>query len=135
MKNRNNLEISINKIYMKVYTKYLKSRLVFIFLNVLLIAFVSLMIIINLFAIKKNVFDSTKIYYVVIAIGSTLIGLLTSMSAFMLFRKNGITAKEQYKNIKLELKAYKASIGKYKINEAERQQLFIEEIHKISDNH
>ncbi len=121
------------KIYMKAYRKYIKSRTWFIILSVLSILLVAIMIMLNIYAIKKNPFgDDSKLYYVIIAIIAGLIGLLTSISSFMSFKKNGVKYKTQYELIKDEKKAYKSKSGKYKAKE--RDEIFIEEIYKITNS-
>ena len=120
------------KIYMKAYRKYIKSTTWFIALNILSLVLVALMIMLNIYAIKKNPFQNTKIFYVLIAIVSGFIGLLTSISSFMSFKKNGVKYKEQYEAIKEEKKAYKKSHGKY--DDKLRDEIFIEEVYKITNS-
>ena len=120
------------KIYMKAYRKYIKSRTWFITLNIISLVLIALMIMLNIYAIKKNPFDNTKIYYVLIAVISGLIGLFTSISSFMSFKKNGIKYKEQYEAIKEEKKAYKKSSGKY--DDKLKDEIFIEEVYKITNS-
>ncbi len=122
------------KVYMKAYRKYIKSKTWFIILNVLSITLVAIMIMLNIYAIKKNTFnDPSKLYYVIIAVIAGLIGLLTSISSFLAFKKNGKKYKEQYELIKNEKKAYKSKSGKYKPAKT-RDELFVEEVYNITNS-
>ena len=126
------LRVWTEKIYMKAYRKYIKSRTWFIFLNVLSLFLIAIMIMLNIYSIKKNPFQDTKVYYVLIAIISGFIALLTSVSSFLSFKKNGIMYKKQYEAIKEEKKAYKKGHGKY--DDKNKDEIFIEAVYKISDS-
>lgn len=100
-------------IYMKLYKKYLYSKICFITLSVISFSLIALMIILNIFAIKKNQFRNTVPLYVAISILTGFVGLSTSIVSFFTLNKNSNKYKTQYKHIEEEYKLYKAKEGKY----------------------
>ena len=120
----------VERKYLKLYKKYLVSKTWFILLNVLSIFLVALMVILNLYAIKKNPLADTKVYFVVISILSGFIGLLTGLASFFTIRKNANEYHERYEFIKNEYDAWKTSKGKY--NDKNKDEILIDEVLSIS---
>ena len=126
----NELKKWTESVYMKLYRKYLVSKTWFIILNVLSSILIASMVILNIYAIKKNPYADTKIYYVLIAIFSAFIGLLTSLVSFFTLNKNSNKYKEQAKDLRHQLNLYKKKEGKYESKE--RDKLILDEITNIT---
>ena len=116
--------------YMKLYKKYIRSRLWFIILNVLSFVLVASMVILNIYAIKKNPFPDTIKLYVSIAILTGFVGLLTSLVSFFTLNKNSNKYKEQYENVMEHYKNYKKQVGQYE-KASTRDQVLIDSVLEI----
>lgn len=126
----NNINKYVESKYMKLYKKYTLSRTLFIVLNVLSFFLIALMIILNIYAIKKNPLSDTKIYFVVISILSGFVALLTSLASFFSLRKKSSDYKERYEQIKDEYKAWEKGKGKY--TGKDKDGIIIDEILRIN---
>lgn len=110
------LNLWVEKKYKNLRDKYLKSRMWFILLNVFSFLMMSLMIIVNVYAIKKNVYFRNVVpLYVAISILTGFIALITSILSFFTLNKNSNNYKNQYKLINQEYKMYKSNEGKYSV--------------------
>lgn len=116
--------------YKNLYKKYINSRSWFIILNILSFTFVASMVILNIYAIKKNPFENTKVLYVAIAILSGFIGLLTSLVSFFTLNKNSNKFKKQYEDVATQYKMYKNKEGQYEPIK-NRDEVLIDEILRI----
>lgn len=116
--------------YVALYKKYINSRAWFILLNVISLVLVASMIVLNLYAIKKNPYPDTKLLYVVIAILTGFLGLMTSAVSFFTLNKNSNRFKKQYQDVKEQYSLYKKKEGHYSTAKT-RDEILVDEVLKI----
>lgn len=117
--------------YMKLYKKYITSRSIFIILNLISLVLVASMVILGIFAIKKNPFENTKPYYVAVLVLTGAVGFFTSIISFFSINKNANKCREQYDLVKEEYSKYKANEGKY--DDKNKDSILIDSIYKITE--
>lgn len=116
--------------YITLYKKYFNSRAWFIALNVLSFALVASMVILNIYAIKKNPYPDTVKLYVSIAILTGFMGLITSIVSFFTLNKNTNKFKKQYEDVREQYNQYKKKDGQYS-NAKTRDEILVDEVLKI----
>lgn len=129
---RNNLQLEkyVERKYLVLYKKYLVSKFWYISLNILSALLIALMIILNIYALRKNKVPDTKIYFVAIAILSGFIAMLLGLSGFFVLKKNANSYKENYLKIIAEEKQWKAKEDEYK--KENRDEILISKILEIT---
>lgn len=116
--------------YVTLYKKYFNSRTWFIVLNVLSFVLVASMVILNIYAIKKNPYPDTIKFYVSIAILTGFMGLITSIVSFFTLNKNTNKFKKQYQDVREQYNQYKKKDGQYS-NAKTRDEILVDEVLKI----
>ena len=119
------------KEFLKVHNKYLRSKVLYVALNIVSIFIVSLMIVLNLYAIKMNKLDDTKLLFVISSILIGFVGFITSISSFFSLRKNSIIYKTKKERIEKEYNDWKKGINKYKVKN--KDLLLIEYVLKVNE--
>ena len=114
--------------YIKLHAKQVKSKAVFITLNIIALLFSASMIILSVYSIKKNPFSNTKWLYITVAILVALMALFTSLLSFFSLNKNMNKYNKQHILVNEEYSFYKKQEGKYK---SKNEELFIDSILRI----
>ena len=100
--------------YIKLHKKQVKSKTIFIILNIIALLFSASMIILSIYSIKKNPYSDTKWLYVMVAILVALMSLCSSMLSFFSLNKNMNEYNKQRILVNKEYSSYKKNEGKYK---------------------
>lgn len=116
--------------YTKLYKKSVNSKVWFAIINIISFAMVASMVILNIYSIKKNPYHDTVKFYVAIAIITSFIGLLTSVTSFFTLNKSSNTYGKQYEEINKEYKLYKEKKDHYKGKD--RDALIIDRVLEIT---
>lgn len=124
--------LSLHKFFVK---KKRRSNGIFIFLNVLAFFIVAGVVILNLYAIRKNpAHGNNKIIlmFVLTSILSGISGVISALLSFFVFRKKAKAATEKIKSISYEKNMWKNKQARYA--DANRDQIIIDRILKIIES-
>lgn len=131
MKNKKQLELDmwVEKKFRFMYKKFIKSRTWFATLNIISFFLIASLIILNLYSIKKNPFQETKIFFLLISILSTAVGALIAIASLFAFKKRYNEYKESAIQLAKEYKMYKAGVGEYEFSN--KTEVFIANFDRI----
>lgn len=122
--------------YNNLKHKYIVSKFWFIFLNIQSIFLVSMLILLNIFAIKWNTnphYENTKIWFVVIASLNGSVGFITTILSFLKVKNKLKKIGIALVSINNEKKDYYKKTGIYS-KERKREERFIHSILNLLDS-
>lgn len=110
--------------YAKLKSKYKYSMFWFIFLNMFSIFLISALILLNIFALRWNLnpsYNKTKVWFVVLATLNGLIGVISTVIAFLKIKDKMNKIETALISIDKEKKAYSSNKGAYLQNKNRRE--------------
>lgn len=127
--NNINMESWVEAKYMKIKTKYVVSMYGFIGLNILSFAMAAAIVILNLFAIRFNDDDTTKVLFILISAIGGIVSFVTTLLSFFTLKKQATISKTKMERIEDESKKHSAEEGIYK--SADRDHILVKNITTI----
>lgn len=129
IKNNKNMETWVEGKYMKIKYKYLISMYGFIALNILSFAIAAVVIILNLFAIRYNDDDSTKILFICISALGGFVSFITTIISFFTLKRAASVSKTKMERIEIESNKHTNKIEEY--SGKDRDQVLVRNITQI----
>jgi len=131
MEKDNNIHQNIVDIQRYFYKKYKRSSNIFITLNIISFVLAAGLVILNLYAIRKNPSQDTitKVMFVATSILTGIGAMITALLSFFVFRKKALSSKEKAEAIGHEKDLHKHKGEPY--NEKDRDQKLIDKVVKI----
>ncbi|MCR8612920.1 MAG: hypothetical protein NC236_00335 [Mycoplasma sp.] len=126
---KNTIKNWVEKKYRLLYRKYLISKIWFIALNLISFFLVAAMIILNIYAIRKNPFQDTKPLYVSLAVLTGFVGFFTSVTSFFTLNRSSNIYRKQLKEIENEKKLFNSKDEKYNVKN--KNEVFLNSILEI----
>lgn len=125
----NNQILEIHEFFIK---KRKRSNGIFIALNIIAMFIAAGLVVLNLYAIRKNpAKDDTTIMimFVLTSILSGASGVITALMSFFVFRKKALKAKDKAESISHERNLWKNKKDRY--SDSDRDQIIIDRVLKI----
>lgn len=104
-----------NEIYSSLRKKYKRTTTTFMMINITIFAVSAIIIVLNIFAIRKNPADepTVKWLFVTIAILTAVSAFISTFISLYVFRKRNKKIMEKTDKINHEKEQYKDNLGKY----------------------
>lgn len=115
----NNINWWVEKKYLLMKRKYFVSQFWFYLLNITAFAIAASIVVLNLFALRMNKIETSKPFFLGMAIIGAVITFVTTLISFFAFKNKANLAKEKLERIAEESKKFKTKQDEYKGKDAE----------------
>ena len=123
---------SVNEIYLELKKRYKGSTRIFLLINLTIFIVSAVIIVLNVFAIRKNPADQPfiKWLFVAVTILTAVSGFIGSLISLYVFRKRNKSILEKTDKIEFERKQHKEKAGDYALT-TNRDAMLINKVTKI----